>query len=236
MPEGQVSFKFAAGLTSPRTQQSSTWLVRVTRGPEIFVTNRDAGGRLDIGHISFHKDGRCHAKFRTPAGSTARTGLKKTHEWALPDPLPGTNVVRLLDIHIPHRGLVPPANLLGYGEDTILIPPPKPGEQLAVVLFLEPGTADHSHWPGQNSMATMLVARGTLFTQQDDPVLSITAVANYGAESQTAIRLSEARVTGPKGVASLKGLRALAFATEDLDGVTVPIVTEMPMGHMSRDA
>jgi len=233
VPDGQVSFKFAAGVTSSRSQQSSTWLVRVTRGPEVFVTNRDAGGRLDIGHVSFHRDGRCHAKFRTVPGSTSRAGLKKVREWQVPSPLPGTQLVRLLDIHIPHRGLVSPAALVRADKDTVLVPPPNPGDQLAVVLFLEPGTADQTTWPGKRAMGTTLVARATLFSQLDEPVLSVTAVANYSPESRTAIQVSEATVTTREGLPHPPDLRALLFGTEDLDGVTVPILTEMPVGHMA---
>jgi len=169
-------------------------------------------------------------KFRTVDGSTSKKGLTRIHEWDLPGPISGTTLTRLLDIHIPHRGLVPPANLR-CDADTILILPPEPGHQIAVALFGEPGTTDHSRWPGKETMDAMLVARATLLTTQlDEPVISITAVATYSAESRTAIQLSKAIVEAKGGSAPPPDLRAVTFATENLDGVVVPILTEMPVG------
>jgi len=86
-----------------------------------------------------------------------------------------------------------------------------------VALFGEPGTTDHSRWPGKETMDAMLVARATLLTTQlDEPVISITAVATYSAESRTAIQLSKAIVEAKGGSAPPPDLMAVTFATENL--------------------
>jgi hypothetical protein len=111
-----VALKFAAGTSEPREQLSSTWIVRVS-GAEIYVLNRDAGG--EHAHVSMHKDGRCHAKFTTAPGV-----LERVYTWTLPAPLPGTNVRRLADVVIPHRGLLPSVAHVAPDDDTVLGTPP----------------------------------------------------------------------------------------------------------------
>lgn len=185
-----------------------------------------------MGHVSFHQDGTCHVKLRTLPGSTSRRGLTVVERWQLPAPLPGTRTIRLLDIHIPHRGLVVPEYVAPSETETILIPPPPAGHDLAVTLLLEPGTADQSSWPGKRSMGTSLVARAAIATLDDVPVFFVTAVALHQTpESAWAVRAAGARVE-EHGVLNTSGnVRALVFAMDELDGAQVPVLTEMPIGH-----
>ena len=74
---------------------SSTCCARFTRGAELYLFNREAGGNR--AHISFHKDGRCHYKVDEPGG-------RKIAEWELPEPLEETGMRRLATVQIPHRG------------------------------------------------------------------------------------------------------------------------------------
>lgn len=125
MPERLVTgltqgvIKFGAGDDQRREQVSSTWYVRVTRGMEIYVLNREAGGNR--AHISFHKDGCCHYKVEDP---TAKFGDRKVAEWELPPPIEETGMLRLATVVIPHRGLVVPENFEGVDPETVLIPQP----------------------------------------------------------------------------------------------------------------
>ena len=61
--------------------------------------------------------------------------------------------------------------------------------------LLEPGTTDQRQWPGQNSMMTSLVARAALLTERDDPVLNVTAVANYATPAPRAPLADQTRLT-----------------------------------------
>jgi hypothetical protein len=229
-----ATFKFAAGRPEPeRQQQSSTWLIRLTRGGEIYVTNRDAGGQLDLGHISFHADGRCHAKLRTVVGSTSKRGLTAVATWDYPPPDEGTGFRRLLEIHISSRDLIPPEKLVRPDDDTILLPPPPPGWTMVVVLIAEPGTDDDESWPGRHDIGTDFVARSTLYSETDGPVASATAVWHgREVEDEFSVRMSEARVEQPEG--SDLSLRTISFRlyTRDDNGAQYAVMSEGPIGHM----
>jgi hypothetical protein len=220
----QGSLNFAAGSPGSRDQLSSTWIVRITRGPEVYVLNRDAGGEL--GHIWLHKDGPCHAKFKT--GPSAKTAI---YEWTLPEPLPGSDVRRLADVVIPHRGLAP-ISQVPPDPDTVLIPPPEEGQQLHVSLFLEPGPVDQASWPGQTAMSTGYVGRATLYAH-DRAVMNFTAVTSYWPESDLVVCTSMAHHSAVPTVERPEALRVVVFQYGEDKGLGVPSLIEMPVGHLS---
>ena len=119
------------GRPGPRTGLEH-WYVRFTRGTELYVLNREAGGNR--AHISFHKDGRCHYKVEDPAGLG-----RVIAQWELPEPMEATGMRRLATVVIPHRGLVVPDRFRGPEDDTVLIPPPAETQNLEVDILVEPG-------------------------------------------------------------------------------------------------
>ena len=179
MPERTITgltqgiLKFAAGDDAARRQVSSTWYIRFTRGTELYVLNREAGGNR--AHISFHKDGRCHYKVEDPAGRG-----RVIAEWELPAPIEASGMRRLATVVIPHRGLVVPSGFTGPECDTVLIPPPAVDQCLEVDVLLEPGPVPKDAWPGQTSeQRTALVGRFSLYHESpDDGFLHFTVVSS----------------------------------------------------------
>jgi hypothetical protein len=225
----QVVLKFAAGNDRTREQCSSTWLMRVTRGGEVFVLNREAGGQM--AHISIHKDLRCHYKV-----SQGRGPLVKHSEWDVQRPIDGTGLRRLMTIVIPHKGLGVPANFLETDPETVLIPPPDEGQQIEVDILVEPGAVPADSWPGSESMGSALVGRVTLYQERpEDGLLNFTVVSTVREQGDTARLLSEARVDLPDGTPQPDSLRGLAFGTVEVDGQLLPVLTEMPVGQFRTD-
>jgi hypothetical protein len=192
----------------------------------VYILNRDAGGQL--GHISLHKDGRCHAKF-----ATGPKAVEKVHDWTLPDPLPGTNIRRLADVVIPHLGLVLPVAHVAADPDTVLISPPEAGQQLRVILFLEPGPVDYTAWPGKAAMGSGYVGRAVIYSDELGDLLNFTAVTTYEPESEFAEQISKARLSAPPGVALPEAPRVVVLLRIDADGAEVPGLMEMPLGHLA---
>lgn len=229
----QGTIKFAAGNDVTREQLSSTWYVRITRGMEIYVLNREAGGNR--AHISFHKDGRCHFKVEDP---TAKGGDRKVTQWELPDPMEPTGALRLATVVIPNLGLVLPRNFDGTDPETALIPPPEVGKQLEVDIFVEPGAAPKGGWPGQTSeLASMYVGRFSLFESdpeanpEDAGLLHCTVVATVRDEGEMPKKLATASVQPTEGSDPPGDLRVVLFETAHVDGQHLPVLTEMPIGH-----
>jgi len=229
----QGVLKFAAGDDKRREQVSSTWYVRLTRGMEIYVLNREAGGNR--AHISFHKDGRCHYKVEDPR---AKPGGRKIAEWELPAPIEETGMLRLATVVIPHRGLVVPENFAGVDPETVLIPPPSPDQQLEVDILLEPGAAPRGAWPGQTAgQGTLYVGRFSL--HKTDPVdhpddhglLHCTVVSTPRPEGQSVKALSTARIEVADGSTRPVDPRTVLFEMVEFEGQKLPVLTEMPLGH-----
>lgn len=61
--------------------------------------------------------------------------------------------------------------------------------------------------------------------------MSFTAVASSSPESDTARRWSQALVETDEGL-ELGGIPGVFFGLESIDGAKVPVLTEMPIGHM----
>jgi hypothetical protein len=180
------------------------------------------------GDISLHKDGRCHARFTTRPGAK-----EKIHNWTLPEPLPGSNVRRLADVVIPHRGLVRPAAHVAPDPDTVVLQPPEEGQQLMVSIFSEPGIVDQASWPGKTAMGTGYVGRVTLYTDEHGALMNFTAVTWYRPESDVAVRMSTARLSAAPGVELPKAVRMVMFECGEANGLGVPSLVEMPIGHLA---
>jgi hypothetical protein len=224
----QAALKFAAGDDRNRLQESSTWYARFTRGHELFVFNRDSGGNL--AHISFHQDGKCHYK---TVGSDGRRF--KFAEWELPEPLEETGMRRLATVVIPHRGLVPPPGLVHPQPDTVLIPPPLTDQQLEIDILWEPGRVPAGAFPMQTAgLGTMFVGRFTLYDRTPEEGLAhFTLVATPRPEGSVARQLStaEVRTTG-SSLEMPEVPRAVHFEIVEVDGQKLPVLTEMPIGHL----
>lgn len=224
----QATLKFAAGDDRARRLMSSTWYVRATRGGELFLLNREAGGNR--AHISFHKDGRCHYKVEDTGGPG-----RVLAEWELPEPLEPTGMRRLATVVIPHRGLVVPQGFTGPEADTVLIPPPGEGQCLEVDVLLEPGPAPKRAWPGQTANPpTALVGRFSLYqgASPEEGLLHFTLVSTVRPEGDAARALSTASITVPEGVEPPIDPRVVLFEDVTVDGQRLPVLTEMPVGHM----
>ncbi len=235
MPERTVTgltratLKFAAGDDVARQQVSSTWYVRFTRGPELYVLNREAGGNR--AHISFHKDGRCHYKIDDPDGRG-----RVIAEWELPEPMEEGGMRRLATVVIPHRGLVVPEGFSGPEDGTVLIPPPAPDHCLEVDILLEPGSVPKTAWPGQTAeQRTALVGRFSLYNESpDEGLLNFTVVSSVRPEGATARMLSTMSISVAEGIAAPTAPRAVMFEQVEVDGQRLPVLTEMPVGHMTE--
>ncbi len=224
----QATLKFAAGDDQRREQVSSTWYVRLTRGGELYVLNRDAGGNR--AHISFHKDGRCHFKVEDPGGDG-----RKHAEWDLPQPMDDDGLLRLATVVIPHRGLVPPVGLVEPEPDTVLIPPPPFDHQIEVDILFEPGSVPDNEWPAQTSLGAKLVGRFTIYAETvSNGLANFTAVSTIRPEGQPARALAEATINLPDNVA-IGQLRTVLFEQVQVDGQQLPVRTEMPLGHMPQN-
>ena len=226
----QATLKFAAGDDHARSQVSSTWSVRFTRGTEIYVFNLEAGGQR--AHISFHKDGRCHYKVEDPS---AKRRSRKVSEWEMPAPIEETGILRLATVIIPHRGLVVPSGFTGPDAETVLIQPPPEYRQLEVDLLLEPGAVPSNAWPGQTSaQRTALVGRFSLYTESDqNGFLHATVVSTVRSEGPASRLLSTTSIHVPKGSAAPVNPRTVLFQMAEVDSQQLPVLTEMPVGHWS---
>jgi hypothetical protein len=221
----QVALKFAAGDDFTREQVSSTWIVRANRVGELFVVNQDLGGEL--AHISIHQDGRCHYKVAASAGRPAI----KQQEWELPEPIDG-DLVRLLTVVIPHRGLKRSPRFKDVARDTVLIPPPPPMRAIEVDVLAEGGPVLEHDWPGSRAMGSKLVGRISFYTESPaEAFWHYTVVATDREEPAAARAWSEAEVTVPAGVAAPAHLRTLLFGIDEVDGRRLPTLMEMPVGH-----
>jgi hypothetical protein len=210
-----------------RDQVSSTWCLRATRVAELYLFNKEAGGNR--AHISFHKDGRCHFKVEDPLGRGHVIA-----EWELPEPLEPTGMLRLASVLIPHRGLVVPEGFEAAEPDTVLIPPPVQGRCIQVDVLVEPGPVPKDAWPGQTSeLRTKLVGRFSLYSESpDEGLLHFTLVSSYQPEGDAPRALSRARVE-IEGVRIVPtNLRTVLFDRLEVDGHHLPVLTEMPIGHM----
>ena len=224
----QGTLKFAAGNDHTREQVSSTWYVRYTRGAELYVFNREAGGNR--AHVSFHKDGRCHYKVED---SSATGAGRVIAQWEIPDPIEETGMLRLATVVIPYRGLSLPDGFSGPEIDTVLIPPPVEGQQLEIDILVEPGQVPQNEWPGQTSeQRTALVGRATLYREPEEELMHFTAVSTVRPEGATAIALSTLSITFPDGVTPPTSPRVVLFEEAIVDGQHLPVLTEMPVGHM----
>lgn len=225
---GQVALRFAAGDDVNRIQQSSAWAARINRSAELYVFNYDSGGEL--AHISFHKDGRCHYKTR---GSDGR--LFKFAEWELPEPLEESGMLRLATVVIPHRGLVPTEGKESPHPETVLIPPPEAGQQLEIDILWEPGIVPTNAYPMQTAgLGTMFVGRFSPYEDVPDSGLAhFTLIATPRPEGVVAQQLSMAqvRVTDPS-IEVPPVPRAVHFEIVEVDGQQLPVLTEMPIGHL----
>jgi hypothetical protein len=221
----QAVLKFAAGDDAARIQLSSTWYMRATRRPELFLLNREAGG--ERAHISFHRDGRCHYKVLDPATGRGNP----IAQWELPTPLEPTGMRRLATVRIPHRGLVLPDGFADPEPDTVLIPPPCEGEAIEVDILLEPGEVPQRAWPGQGAdPPTTLVGRFSLYGEAQTPqegLLHFTAVYTVRPEGEVPVHLSTLPVDRLAG----GQVRAVHFDDVTVDGQRLPVLTEMPVGH-----
>jgi hypothetical protein len=99
-------------------------------------------------------------------------------------------------------------------------------------LLLEPGRHEPNTWPGKNSMGTSFVARAVLYTDEHGPLMSFTAVATYSPESDTARHWSQASIKTHDGQEVTGAIRGVFLGMENIDGAQVPVLTEMPIGHM----
>jgi len=224
----QAALKFAAGDDRTREQLSSTWYVRMTRGAEIYVFNKHAGGNR--AHISFHKDGRCHLRIEDSGG------VKVTHVvWELPEPIDDEGLLRLATVVIPHRGLVLPVGFVSPEDDAVLIPPPPKDHQLEIDILCEPGSVPFDAWPAPTGLDAKLVGRFTLHSEsRDKGLLNFTLVSTVRPEGQTARALSEASVALPDGAGASGTLGAVFFELVEVDDRQLPVLTEMPVGHMTQ--
>ncbi|PKH40722.1 hypothetical protein SAMN05192575_105183 [Nocardioides alpinus] len=226
----QAVLKFAAGDDQTRRQESTTWYVRITRGGEVYILNRQAGGQL--GHISVHKDGRCHYKVAVPDGA-----MHKHAEWDLQKPLDDTGLRRLATVAIPRASLGVPPDFEGAEEDTVLIPPPSEGDRIEVDILVEPGQVPVDQWPGQTSLGARLVGRFSLYSESpDDGFLHFTLVFTYrpdplvGETRQISLSLPDGLTEPPPN------LRVVWFELVEVDGQKLPVLLEAPLQSPPRPA
>ena len=225
----QAMLKFAAGNDTTREQVSSTWCARFTRGAELYLFNRELGGNR--AHISFHKDGRCHYKVDEPGA-----GGRKIAEWELPEPMEATGMRRLATVQIPHRALVVPDGFSVPDDETVLIPPPPESHQLDVDILFEPGEVPKYAWPGQTGQGSLLVGRFSLYHDSSDAgFMHFTVVSTLRPEAESVRALSQASVTVAEGMTPLVSPRVVLFEEAVVDGQHLPVLTEMPVGHMRPD-
>lgn len=159
--------------------------------------------------------------------------MVKQREWDVQQPLTGTDVRRLLTVTIPHRSLGLPPNFAGTDPETVLIPPPVEGQQLEVDVLVEPGPVPNSQWPGLQSLGTRLVGRVTLYRESpDDGLLNFTLVWTVREEDEATRPIAEAEFRLPDGSPAPDTLRAVVFGTVEVDGQFLPVLTEMPVGHL----
>jgi hypothetical protein len=138
---------------------------------------------------------------------------------------------------IPHRGLVLPDHFTEVDPETVLIPPPPEDKQLEVDIFMERGQVPDTAWPGQTSeLRSTLVGRGSLYADSPDNAFGhFTAVSTVRDEGPNAVRLSTMSITVPDGVPIFTSPRAVLFEEVEVDGQHLPVLTEMPVGHLRRD-
>lgn len=228
----QVTLKFAAGDDKSRVQLSSTWYVRMTRGLEVYILNRDAGG--ERAHVSLHQDGRVHYKVADP---TAKGGEKKLAVWDLPELEDRQKFFRLATVVIPHRGLVLPPSFSGTDPETVLIDPPAVDEQLEVDILIELGPVPKDAWPGKTAgQGTSYVGRISIYDEADEgnPFVHCTVVTTLCEEAAFVKGMSRSRVQDQDGNL-LTGFRGVHFTMGEVDGRKLPILTEMPVGHWPID-
>jgi hypothetical protein len=105
--ETTASLRFVVGRVDAnigeRIQMSSTWLIRATVGPDLYILPLELGG--DSAHISLHQDGSCHFKVVEPPDPSPK--IIKT--WDLPGVREGTQIARLVDIIVPSTALAAPS-------------------------------------------------------------------------------------------------------------------------------
>jgi hypothetical protein len=198
----------------------------------MYVLNKEAGG--NFAHISFHKDGTFHYKVADPAGGR---GGKVIAKWEMPKPMDDSGLIRLACIVIPHRALVLPGNFNGTEDDTVLLPPPAEGQAVEVDIFAEPGPVTKHQWPGQTGeQAARLVGRFSMYTDEnpDEGFLHFTAVWTVRPEGTVPQHFAEASLTVPEGTDPPESPRVVIFQEVQVDGQHLPVLTEMPIGHMRK--
>jgi hypothetical protein len=145
-----------------------------------------------------------------------------------------TGMRRLATVVIPHRGLVVPDRFRGPEDDTVLIPPPAETQSLEVDILVEPGQVPKDAWPGQTSdQRTRLVGRFSLYNDSPDQAsLHFTVVSTVRPESEAVRMLSTMSIQAPEGSNPPVSPRVVMFQQVEVDGQQLPVLTEMPVGHM----
>jgi hypothetical protein len=144
---------------------------------------------------------------------------------------------RLATIVIPHRGLVPTPGFDEPHPHTVLIPPPRPDEQIEIDVLWEPGQVAKGEYPMQAAgLGTMFVGRFSLYNDKPDHGLAhFTLVATPRPEGVVAKQLSTAvvRVTDP--AAEMPEIpRAVHFEIVEVDGQQLPVLTEIPVASSMK--
>src|SRR5262245_57444236 len=128
--------KIRWAIGSSDSPRSRTWVLWENKKGEIYLATRSLGGTIKA---SFHRDGNCHVGFTSEYKATAsrRFGVSKRHweKWRLPD----DQVVRVLQILVPHSELRVFADR-NPTDDVTWLPMPSAGSIGIVSIFVsKPG-------------------------------------------------------------------------------------------------
>ena len=98
----------------------------------------------------------------------------------------------------------------------------------------DPGQVPKDAWPGQTSdQRTLLVGRFSLYNDSPDQAsLHFTVVSTVRPESEAVRTLSMMSIQAPEGSNPPAPPRVVMFEQVEVDGQQLPVLTEMPVGHM----
>ena len=164
-------------------------------------------------------------------------GKRTVTDWELPPPVDEDRLLRIATVAIPHRGLVPPVGLSRTRSGDVLIPPPPAGHQIEADIFAEPGAVPIDAWPGQTTLDPRLVGRFTLYNATPEQgLLNFALVATMRPESSTSHVMAEVSIVVVDGEPVPDNLRTVVFELHEVDGQQLPLLFEMPVGHMPPEA
>ena len=100
-------------------------------------------------------------------------------------------------------------------------------------ILFEPGEVPTYAWPGQTGQGSLLVGRFSLYPDSsDNGFMHLTFVSTLRPQAESVRVLSEASITVLEGMMPPVSPRVVLFEEALVDGQHVPVLTEMPVGHV----